>query len=387
MPQTLFSGMDWLPNCRDGGLDRYFHDVVRAFGEVGMDGTALVSAVAATSLGGIAVRGMASPGASVLRRWAGVRALAREAFGKDVDLVNSHFALYAFPWLRHLPSHVPLVVNFHGPWAEEMRAEAGGLKRRITARAARWIERSVYRRADRCITLSAAFRDLLHERYGVPLDRIRVIPGGVDLTRYLAAPERPHAREQLGWPKDRRILLSVRRLARRMGLALLIEAVAAVRMEFPDVLLLIGGKGAERDRLQDQIVAMGMTDHVRLLGFVAEADLPTAYAAADFSVVPTVALEGFGLITVESLASGSPVLGSTVGGTAEILTPLNPGLLFAEPTPHAMAERIRAVLRGEIELPDRKVCREYSQHYGWPVVVPKLLAVFTEAIEERRRHA
>ena len=383
--KALFSGMDWFPDCRDGGLDRYFHDALSVFGEIGMDGTALVSAAAATFLGGIGVRGMASPGASMWRRWAGARTLAREAFGRDVNVVNSHFALYAFPWLRDLPPHVPLVVNFHGPWAGEMRAEARGLKKRVAAIAAHWIERSVYRRADRCITLSTVFKDLLHEEYGVPLDRIRVIPGGVDLTRYLAAPGRKAAREKLGWPQDRRILLSVRRLVRRMGLDLLIDAIAEVRKEFPDVLLLIGGKGAERDRLQNRIVEMGLTDHVRLPGFIPETDLPLAYAAAEISVVPTVALEGFGLITVESLACGTPVLGTVVGGTAEILRPLGPDLLFAEATTGAMAERIRAVLRGAVTLPDRDACRAYSQQYGWPAVTPQLLAVFEEAIEERRR--
>ncbi len=385
MPRAFFSGMDWFPHCRDGGLDRYFFEMIRAFAEAGMDGTALVSSVAATALGGIAVRGMAASRASVWRRWAGGRTLARESFGRDVDVVNSHFALYAFPWLRELPSHVPLVVHFHGPWAGEMRAEARGVKRQIAALAARRIEQSVYRRADRCITLSKAFRDLLHEEYGVPSDRIQVIPGGVDLTSYLAAPGREAARKKLGWPQDRRIVLAVRRLARRMGLDLLVHAIAEVRREFPEVLLLIGGKGSERDRLQEQIVAMGLTEHVRLTGFIAEADLPHAYAAAEVSVVPTVALEGFGLVTVESLACGTPVLGTAVGGTAEILRPLNPDLLFAEATAGAMAERIRAALRGTIRLPDRETCRAYAQRYGWPAVLPRLLAVFREAVEERRR--
>ncbi len=385
MPRAIFSGMDWFPLCRDGGLDRYFFEMIRAFGEAGMDGTALVSSVGATALGGIAVRGIAASPASVWRRWIGARALAREAFGRDVNVVNSHFALYAFPWLRALPSHLPLVVNFHGPWAGEMQAEARGLKRRIAAGLARRIEQSVYRRADRCITLSQAFRDLLHEEYGVPLDRIRVVPGGVNLTSYLAAPGREAARAKLDWPQDRRIVLSVRRLARRMGLDLLVHAIADVRREFPDVLLLIGGKGSERDRLQEQIVAMGLTEHVRLTGFIAETDLPLAYAAAEVSLVPTVALEGFGLVTVESLACGTPVLGTAVGGTAEILRPLNPDLLFAGATTGAMAERIRAALRGTISLPDQDACRAHARQYGWPAVLPQLLAVFEEAIEERRR--
>ena len=158
-------------------------------------------------------------------RWVGARALAGEAFRDGVDFVNAHFALYAFPWLDKLPPTVPLIVNFQGPWAEEMRVEARTRRKRMMARMAFWIERRVYRRADRCVTLSAAFRDLLHERYGVPLERIRVVPGASDVAPYLQAPARNAARAQLGWPQDRRILLSVRRLARRMGLDQLIDAI------------------------------------------------------------------------------------------------------------------------------------------------------------------
>ena len=377
--------MEWFPDCRDGGLDRYFYEALRTFSASGMKGTALVSSAAPTSLDAISVRGMAGVNASVGQRWAGVRAAAREAFQDGVDFVNAHFAFYAFPLLRHLPLTVPLVVNFQGPWAEEMRVEARTFKKRMMALAAYWIERRVYRRADRCITLSSAFRDLLHESYGVPMERICVVPGAADLEPYLRAPERMWARAKLGWPTDRQIVFSVRRLARRMGLDLLIDAMAEVRREFPEVLLLIGGKGPERNRLQAQIEALGLQENVRLLGFVAEADLPAAYAAADFSVVPTVALEGFGLITVESLASGTPVLGTRVGATPEILGPLNPESLFAEATAAAMATKIAAVLRGTILLPDREACRAYSMRYGWPTVAPRLLAVFNEAIKEKKQ--
>ena len=377
--------MEWFPDCRDGGLDRYFFELVGAFAAMGMDGTVLVSATEQTSsLSGIRVQGMAPAGGSMQRRWTGARKAALETFRNGVDYVNAHVALYAFPWLDQLPPGVPLVVNFQGPWAEEMRVEARTFKKRLAAQAAFWIERRVYRRADRCITLSAAFRDLLHARYGVPLDRIRVVPGASDLTPYLQAPDRSAARSQLDWPQERQILLSVRRLARRMGLDLLIEAMAEVRKEFPEVLLLIGGKGPEAENLKAEIGKGKLEGNVRLLGFVPEADLAAAYAAADFSVVPTVALEGFGLITVESLASGTPVLGTRVGATPEILEPLCPELLFAEPTPQAMAEKIKAVLRGSVQVPGREECRAYSEQFGWPNVVPQLLAIFEEAIVEKK---
>ncbi len=383
--RALFSGMEWFPDCRDGGLNRYFYESVAALARAGIEGTALVSSVVPTSLGGIDVRGMAGKGAPVWRRWLGARTLAREAFRGGVDVVDAHFSLYALPWLRDLPPSVPLVCHFHGPWAGEMRAQNCTVPGRIIARAAHWLERVGYLRADRVVTLSKAFRSLLHADYGVPLEKIRVVPGGVELSRYLSAPNRREAREKLGWPQERPILLSVRRLVRRMGLHLLIDAVAGLRQEFPGILLLIGGKGADHRRLQSQISELGLGEHVRLLGFVPESDLPAAYAAADLSVVPTAALEGFGLITVESLASGTPVLGTAIGGTAEILQPFRTELLFAEVTAAAMAERIRAVLRKEVTLPDRDACRAYAQKFGWREVTPRLLGVFEEAIEERKR--
>ncbi len=380
----LFSGMEWFPECRDGGLDRYFHEQLRALADQGVTGTALISSARAVSMGVISIEPMAHKGASLLGRWSGARCLAAKALREGVNVVNAHFALYAFPWLRMIPASVPLVVNFQGPWAEEMRVQSSSLKRRLVSTVAKQIETAVYRRADRVITLSEAFRQLLHEQYGVPLSRIRVVPGALHLDRYLAASPRAEARQRLGWPADRTVLLSVRRLAKRMGLELLIDAVAEVRAEFPQVLLLIGGKGPEADRLQERIAERQLGENVRLLGFVPEEELPLAYAAADVSVVPTTALEGFGLITAESLACGTPVLGTPVGATPEILRPLDPNLVFEAPTVRAMAERIRQVLRGEIRLPDREACRSYVQRYGWPAVVPKILAVYEEAIAERR---
>ena len=372
--------MNWFPECRDGGLDRYFHEALTAFSNSGMEGVATVCSSESSQVGNIAIRAMGSPITPLWARQRAARQLAREALGTGVEVVNVHFALYALAWLRSIPEGVPVVVHFHGPWALEMRAEG----RSLMARAAQVIERWVYRRADLCITLSEAFRDLLHQEYGVPLDRIRVIPGGVDLARYLVAPARREARQVLGWPQERRVLLTVRRLARRMGLDLLVEAIGEVRKEFPEVLLLIAGKGAERKRLEEQIAAQALGEHVRLLGFVAEEDLPTAYAAADLTVVPTVALEGFGLVTVESLAAGTPVLGTAIGGTVEVLRPLQSDLLFTAATAEAMVEKIKAVLRGEMKLPDREACRSYARRYGWPEVAPRLLAVFREAVEGKR---
>ena len=166
-----------------------------------------------------------------------------------------------------------------------------------------------------------------------------------------------------------------------MGLENLIDAMESMRRAHPHARLLIGGTGPIAAELEARIRERDLNAHVKLLGFIAEPDLPLAYAAADLSLVPTVALEGFGLITVESLASGTPVMCTPIGGTPEILEGLSSELIFASPSPTDMAARIEAALSGKTALPDAVQCREYSARYGWPQVLPRIQTVFQEARE------
>ena len=376
--KALLIGMEWFPN-RAGGLNRYFYEEVHALPAVNMGGTAVVTDLQAGQTAPLPLRAMCASTGTARDRRIGVRRVVREELNRGVEVVNAHFALYTYPWLRDLPAQMPLVFNFQGPWADEMAAEQTGWKSRLRVMVARRIEKKVYARADRIITLSDAFAQLAHTRYGVPHDRLRVIPGAVDTKLYTSAPERSIAREQLGWPLDRPILLAIRRLARRMGLENLLDAIHQIRKQHPRVLLLIGGKGALAGELQTRIIQLGLTDHVRLLGFVPQEQLSLAYAAADLTLVPTVALEGFGLITVESLAAGTPVMGTPVGGTPEILHGLNPDLVFSASTAAALAEGLDAALSGRVALPDRSACRAYATRYDWEVVAPRIRDVFEEA--------
>jgi glycosyltransferase involved in cell wall biosynthesis len=375
---ALFTGMEWFPDCQDGGLNRYFYQQVQAMPAVGVGGRALVSSLRAGQSAAMDVEAMAPEGADLWHRLAGAKRAFRTAIEKGIELVNAHFSLYAFAGLRYLPERLPLVVHFHGPYADEMLAERGGMGGRVRARIARYVEREVLRRARRVITLSEAFAAIARERYGVPVDRIRVIPGGLDMRPYMNV-DRSLARQRLSWPADRPILVCVRRLARRMGIEGLIDAVSDVRREHPDVLLMIGGKGELTVELQQRIDRGGLQNNVQLLGFVPEEQLPWVYAAADVAIVPTITLEGFGLITVEALASGTPVLGTPVGGTPEILTPLDPNLVFASTRPTDMAQRIDAVLASRVRLPDADQCRAYARRFDWDQVAGRIKQVFEEA--------
>jgi glycosyltransferase involved in cell wall biosynthesis len=151
-----------------------------------------------------------------------------------------------------------------------------------------------------------------------------------------------------------------------------------LRRRIPDFLLLIGGAGSLRAHFERLAASLDLQPHVRFLGFIPEADLPRYYQAADAFVLPTRELEGFGLVTVEALACGTPVLGTAVGATPEILRPLNPLLLFRDQTPEAMAEHLGRLL--ETHLHEREAirhlrwaCRRHvEEHYNWDASVHRL---------------
>jgi glycosyltransferase involved in cell wall biosynthesis len=166
-----------------------------------------------------------------------------------------------------------------------------------------------------------------------------------------------------------------------MGLENLIAAIAVVKDQYPDVLLLIAGKGAIADNLRSQIQSLQLENHVQLLGFVPDQDLAIAYRAAELSIVPTVALEGFGLIVIESLASGTPVLGTPIGGIPEILQPFSQDLVLEGSTTEQLAKGMIEALSGKRPMPSVEACQTYvRQNYDWTVIAKQIKSVYTQIL-------
>jgi glycosyltransferase involved in cell wall biosynthesis len=243
------------------------------------------------------------------------------------------------------------------------------------------VERRVYRRADRFIVLSRAFADLLSREYGVDPDRIRVVPGSVDLERFNDRLSSEAARVALGWPTDRPILLATRRLIARVGLDQLIAAIQTVRRSIPDVLLCIAGRGPLEPVLRKQIEEGGLDANVRLLGFLPDDELPLAYRAADINVVPTAALEGFGLTAAEALAAGTPSMVTPIGGLPEVVADLAPELIFASGAAFDLAAGLLAALKGEVALPSSAACRAYAEaRFANSLAAQRTAAVYRELL-------
>lgn len=378
-PRVLQIGMLWGQDGTAGGLDRIYTDLVRMLPSAGIDVTGAVwgpDDVLRRSSG--RVHSFAPEEASQLRRYLGVRRIVRRLVREEkVDLIASHFPLYAGLVLDELRGR-PLVMHFHGPWYAEGAEEGGG---RFGVRCKRWIEQQVYSRADRVIVLSRAFGELVTRDYGIASDRIRVVPGHVDLARFSVTCSRDAARARLNWPADRRIFVSVRRLTRRMGLEQLIGAMTQVAAAVPEVLLYIAGRGPMEAPLRQRVADAGLDRHVRFLGFVPDDDLPWVYRAADLNVVPSSRLEGFGLVVVEALASGTPSMVTPVGGLPEVTAPLSADMIFGGTSEADIATGLIAALRGRIRLPSAADCREYAAaHYGVPVAVTRIAGIYRELV-------
>ena len=372
-------GMEWFTE-NPGGLNRVYARLLDELAKGGVQSYGIVAGSSAVEResGGL-VRSFAAPDASMLARFRGVRAAAMPWLrSHDHDaVVVSHFALYALPLIDQLHKK-PFVVHFQGPWGDESRTEGASA---VTAMQRSLVERLVYRRADAAIVLSSAFADMLASRFGVQRKRIHIVPGGVEADRFSVNETSNECRTALGWPLARPIVLCVRRLVRRVGIDTLVESAVEIRRRVPDALIMIAGSGPLRAELEARIAALQLSDTVRLLGFVPDADLPRAYRAASLSVVPTMTLEGFGLITVESLAAGTPCLVTPVGGLAGIVAPLSPELVMKSTSADAIADAVSGALTGVRKMPSAQACAAYARaNYDWPVVAAQVRDVYESVL-------
>lgn len=376
--QVIQIGDDW-PTERPGGLNSYFSNLIRQQSLLGVDGHGVVvgtNEVIADSCG--TVHPFAKSSDPLLHRLRYARYAVQNLVRRfPIDLIAVHFALYALP-IPDLLRTMPIVVHFHGPWAAESGVEA-------SKGAAIWVkallEKRVYSAAQSLIVLSQAFKDELIRGYGVAEDKVHIVPGGVDTVRYNTNISRTEARSHLGWPNDRKILVTIRRQVRRMGLENLIDAAQALSVRDPSVLLFLGGTGPISGELQKRIEERGLTGNVTMLGRVSDEDLPLVYRAADMSVVPTQALEGFGLIAIESLAAGTPVYVTPVGGLPEIVRPFAPQCIFRDTSVEAIVDGLGEALKEERGVPSEAACRAYAiENFAWPKIARQVLSVYEKAV-------
>ncbi|OSO97304.1 group 1 glycosyl transferase [Cylindrospermopsis raciborskii CENA303] len=373
----LTVGSGWFPTT-PGGMERYIYELIHKLAinqdQIELCGVGLPEQED-ISIANIRLHNLASPHSKIWQRLWSIRSNFRQINLNHFDAVNLHFALYSFPILDLLPKSLPITFNFHGPWAAESQEEL--LNKQLTI----WIkqhlvEKNTYNQCDRFIVLSRAFGNILHQQYEVPWEKIHIIPGGVDVKHFKNNLSRLTAREQLGWSTERPILFTSRRLEHRMGIDKLLTAIAKIKSVVPDIWLAIAGRGHIQNSLEKQALELGLENQVRFLGFLPDQQLPIAYQAADLTVMPSQSFEGFGLAILESLACGTPVLCTPVGGMPEILQPFTPELITDSIAVDSLANKLQEVMLAKIVLPTREECRNYAaENYDWTNIAQRVRQV------------
>ncbi len=263
------------------------------------------------------------------------------------------------------------------------------VRRRLSARARRWIERMVLRRCHHVIVLSEFMKQQVMVAHGIVQTHITVVPGAADPATFYPPQDRKEIRRELKLPEDRTLLLTVRNLVPRMGLENLLEAMTMLGEEQRNLLLLIGGEGPLRPQLQELIRTKGLQNAVQLLGFVPEDQLAKYYQASDLVVMPTLQLEGFGLVTVEALACGTPVMGTPVGAIPEVLRTVDPLLVTEGTDGRSLAKTLRLLLKrfhdqpGERERFSNKGREVVEQRYNWVAHAADLDRLFARLSKDR----
>ncbi|MEL6458147.1 MAG: glycosyltransferase family 4 protein [Cyanobacteria bacterium J06641_2] len=374
----LCLGLGWFPKT-PGGLERYVYELTLRLAknkdQVELCGVGLPEDE--TNLP-IKMTNLASPDTTILQRLWTVRSNFKKTREKasinQPDAINLHFALYSLPILDLLPENIPITFNFHGPWASESQEE--GLDNITALLKKSLVEQTTYKRCHRFIVLSKAFGEVLHQKYQVPWEKIYVIPGGVDINRFQPDLSIPEARTKLGWSVERPTIFTSRRLVHRVGLDKLLLALAQIKPKIPNIYLAIAGRGALKNSLEQQVLELGLEDNVEFLGFLPDELLPVAYQAADLSIMPSQSFEGFGLAIVESLACGTPVICTPVGGMPEILETFSPDLITDSIEVNDIAKKIEKVFLGEIVKPSREECREYAaNNFNWDKIAQEVRKV------------
>jgi D-inositol-3-phosphate glycosyltransferase len=302
-----------------------------------------------------------------------------EEEGAAYDMVHSHYWMSGTVASRLSERWgVPHVAMFHtlGEVKNRARSSEREPASRIDA------ERAIATDADRIVVASQHEKHLLTSLYGASEERIAVVPCGVDLDLF-APMDKEFARKRLGLRDAERIILFVGRIEPLKGIDILISAAAQLHEDENFIVLIVGGDAraeTQIELLRSQAAALGVDHHISFVGAVAHDKLPLYYNAADVCVVPSY-YESFGLVAVESMACGTPVVASRVGGLTSTVSDGETGYLIPWRCPEPFAERLELLLdNDELRASFGRAGREAVERFRWTHVADAVAALYDELL-------
>jgi glycosyltransferase involved in cell wall biosynthesis len=379
-----------IPEDKMGGLPRYVRELAAALVRAGCDTTVVAKRVTPEPPD----RERAPDGVQIVRYSVaskanplyvlafpfytayGVLRAVRAARRAD-SVIHAHFPATALPLAV---SRIPYLYTFHAPVWRELLDERQGTYalpaavQKPTVAAFRASEQLVVRRAAMTFVLSEFMRGQLGELSAAAGADARLLPGGIDIERFSPDPSLPRA------GAEEPLLFTARRLTPRTGVDRLVAAIPDIIRAHPRATLAIAGVGEMEAELRRLVAERGVAEHVRFLGRISDEALVDWYRRATLVVMPTVKLEGFGLTTAEAMACGTPVVGTPVGATPELLEPLDPSLITPDNTAPAIAETVSRVLSDPQRLAAIAArCRDHvAPRMGWDAIASRYLEAYAQ---------
>ena len=311
-----------------------------------------------------------------------VRGLLRSG---EIEIVHAHNGRTALTSALAvtLAGRGVLVATQH--FLEPSHAAQTGLKGLLPGAAHRWVGR----RAGRFIAISQAVRLEMERRGEAPGHKITVVPNGLVPPEASRLMPPAALRAALGIPLDAPLIACVARLEQEKDVASLVSAMAYVRAALPAAVCLVAGDGSQRAALEAQVRDASMEPHVRLLGF--REDALSLINACDLFVLPSLA-EPFGLVLLEAMALGKPVVTTAVGGPLEIVLPEETGLLVPPGRPEMLAQAIVRMLSQPtaMETMGKRGHLRFFGEFMATRMAQDTLAVYQEALSSQKalgRHA
>jgi glycosyltransferase involved in cell wall biosynthesis len=285
-----------------------------------------------------------------------------------------------------------LVCTVHSTWQGEAEAIKGEPYTRLNANEKflvsfnwflRFFEEGMLARARKIIAVSHFTKWELINYYKIPADKIRVIHNGVDTRKFQPAADKRKVKAAFGLSPDDLAVVSVGRLYARKGLFTLIESMPAVIKRFPNAKFIISGKGQsdEMHKLNAHAERLGVKGNIVFTGYTPDKELPKLYQAGDVFAFSTF-YEHHPFAVLEALATGLPVVTTTVGGISETIVNGKNGFLVEPFNSKAFSEKILYLLEhpafaAEMGAQARKTIVE---GYDWSIVVKDAMKVYNEAL-------
>ena len=288
------------------------------------------------------------------------------------DLVHAHDWLVAWAGATlHATWQVPLVATVH---ATE-RGRSGGHIGPGQPTAINSVEWWLTYEAARVICCSEFMRSEVIDAFQLPRDKIDVVPNGVDIDEWTP----PAAGERDGG--DQPLIVSWGRVQYEKGFQTLVHALPEVRLAAPDARAVVAGRGSYLQELHATARALGVDDICDFPGFVPDEELKALLHRATVAVIPSL-YEPFGIVALEAMAAGAPVVAAAAGGLIEVIDGTGAGLLY----PPGDADALSGTLRGVLAHPDAMVAQRASAYallrnrYTWDAVAALTLPVYEAAL-------